>query len=39
MTTATPYDLAELNTALQDTLFSGKVHFFAETGSTNTLAI
>ena len=39
MTTATPYDLAELNTALQDTLFSGKVHFFAETGSTNTLAM
>ena len=39
MSTATPYDLAELNAALQDSLFSGRLHHIPETGSTNTLAM
>ena len=39
MSTTIPYDLAELNAALQESLFSGKVHFLPETGSTNTLAM
>jgi len=36
---ATPYDLSELGTGLQDTLFAGKFHYLPETGSTNTLAM
>jgi BirA family transcriptional regulator, biotin operon repressor / biotin---[acetyl-CoA-carboxylase] ligase len=39
MSTATPYDLAEVSIALQDSLFSGKAHYIPETGSTNTLAM
>ena len=39
MSTATPYDLAELNSALQNSLFSAKAHYLPETGSTNTLAM
>jgi len=39
MSTATPYDLAELNAALQSSLFSGRLHHIPETGSTNTLAM
>ena len=39
MSTALPYDLAELNTALHDSLFSGRAHYLPETGSTNTLAM
>ena len=39
MNPATSYDLGELNTALQSTIFSGKVHHIPETGSTNTLAM
>src|SRR5207237_7832207 len=36
---ATPYDLSELSTGLQDTLFADKFHYLPETGSTNTLAM
>lgn len=39
MNSATPYDLGELNSALQNTVFSGKIHHIPETGSTNTLAM
>ena len=39
MNSPVPYDLAELSTALENTLFSGKVHFLPKTGSTNTLAM
>jgi BirA family transcriptional regulator, biotin operon repressor / biotin---[acetyl-CoA-carboxylase] ligase len=33
------YDLAELNAAFHDSLFSGRLHYIPETGSTNTLAM
>jgi BirA family transcriptional regulator, biotin operon repressor / biotin---[acetyl-CoA-carboxylase] ligase len=36
---ATDYDLAELNSQLQGTIFSAKLHYIPETGSTNTLAM
>src|SRR5437763_8255531 len=39
MSAAPPYDLAELNSQLQGTLFSAKLHYIPETGSTNTLAM
>jgi len=39
MSSAISYDLGELNTALQGSLFFGKAHFLPETGSTNTLAM
>jgi len=39
MSSPVSYDLGELNTALQGSLFSGKVHHIPETGSTNTLAM
>src|SRR5580765_4119500 len=39
MNSSAPYDLGELNTALQNTIFSGKLHHIPETGSTNTLAM
>lgn len=37
---ATPdYDLADLEASLRSSLFSGKLHYIPETGSTNTLAM
>lgn len=36
---ARDYDLDELESALSGSLFSGKLHFIPETGSTNTLAM
>ena len=33
------YDLADLNAQLQNSLFSAKLHYIPETGSTNTLAM
>jgi BirA family biotin operon repressor/biotin-[acetyl-CoA-carboxylase] ligase len=36
---ATDYDLAELNSSLQNSLFSAKLHYLPETGSTNTIAM
>ena len=39
MNSPNSYDLGELNTALQNTIFSSKVHHIPETGSTNTLAM
>jgi BirA family biotin operon repressor/biotin-[acetyl-CoA-carboxylase] ligase len=39
MNIASPYDLPDLNSALEGTLHSGKLHYLPETGSTNTLAM
>lgn len=36
---ARDYDLDELESALRGSLFSGKLHYIPETGSTNTLAM
>jgi len=38
-TPAHGYDLEELESALSGSLFSGKLHYIPETGSTNTLAM
>jgi BirA family biotin operon repressor/biotin-[acetyl-CoA-carboxylase] ligase len=38
-TPARDYDLDELESALRGPLFSGKLHYIPETGSTNTLAM
>lgn len=39
MNSSAAYDLGELNSALQNTTFSGKIHHIPETASTNTLAM
>ena len=33
------YDLGHINTALRNTIYSGKLHYFPEIGSTNTAAM